>query len=462
MSLSERLYARLPTIGQHAAVSTYGVYWQWLRFGPGYDAARRAYLQREHFDTVQWRAWTQDRLRRLLTDCARHVPYYRDTWNGDQRNAAEDGHLEAIPMLEKEPLRADPHAFVRTDRRSPRTMVFHTSGSTGTPIACIWTVGELRNSLALREARSAAWAGTSFRRSRATFSGRTVVPNPHSTGPFHRFNLAERQVYFSAFHLSATTAPHYVAALRNHRVRWLTGYAVSFHLLARHILEQGLEVPTLDAIITTSEKLTESMRTEMEAAYGCRVFEEYSTVENAVFASECPEGRLHVSPDAGVVEIVRPDGTACVPGEPGEVVATCLMRDHQPLIRFRLGDVATWALEPCPCGRTMPVLAEVVGRTEDVVVGPDGRAMVRFHGIFVDLPAVREGQIVQEALDHIRVRVVPTPSFGASDEQLIIARVRQRLGDKVAVTVELVDTIARSAAGKFRAVISHLGDKALS
>lgn len=462
MSWSERLYARLPTLGQHAAVSTYGLYWRWLRFGPGFHEARRAYGRREGFPAHRWETWTRERLRRLLADCAHHVPYYRDTWTAAQRRAAERGELTALPLLEKEPLRADHRAFVRTDRAPTRELTFHTSGSTGTPIACVWTVAELRNSLALREARSAIWAGTSFRRPRATFSGRIVVPDPDSPGPFHRFNAAERQVYFSAFHLSAATARRYVDALDRHRTRWLTGYAVSFHLLARHILEQGIEVSPLDAVVTTSEKLTASMRADMEQAFGCDVFEEYSTVENAVFASECRQGRLHVSPDAGIVEILRPDGTPCPPGEPGEVVATCLMRDHQPMIRFRLGDVATWSGERCPCGRAMPVLAEVVGRTEDVVVGPDGRAMVRFHGIFVDLPAVREGQIVQEALDHIRVRVVPTPAFGPDDEGTIIARIQQRLGTRVRVTVERVDAIARSKAGKFRAVVSNLNHDAAS
>ena len=196
----------------------------------------------------------------------------------------------------------------------------------------------------------------------------------------------------------------------------------------------------------------------MERAYRCRIYEEYSTVENVLFASECESGRLHVSQDAGVVEILREDGTACGPGEVGEVVATCLMRTYQPLIRFRLGDLAAWEDSPCPCGRAMPVIKEVVGRVEDVVVGPDGRQMVRFHGVFVDLPHIREGQIVQEALDHIVVKVVPAGQFGPRDEQVLIERVRQRLGSQVTVTVQLVDSIPRTKAGKFQAVVCRLSD----
>jgi phenylacetate-CoA ligase len=340
--------------------------------------------------------------------------------------------------------------------RHARRLVFHTSGSTGTPIASIWTARELRNSVALREVRSANWAGASFRQPRATFSGRMVEPDPESTGPFYRFNLVERQVYFSAFHLRADTAALYVEALHKHGIQWLTGYAVSYYLLAKFILERQLKVPPLKAVVTTSEKVSRYMRETMELAYGCRVFEEYSTVENAAFASECPHGRLHVSEDAGIIEILRSDGTPCEPGEPGEVVATCLMRDLQPVVRFRLGDMAVWAAEPCPCGLPMPVLKEIVGRIEDVVIGQDGRRLVRFHGVFADQPHVREGQILQEALNMIRVKVVPAHGFGPADTQDIIRRVQQRVGPEIKVVVEQVKHIPRTAAGNFQAVVSLL------
>jgi len=267
----------------------------------------------------------------------------------------------------------------------------------------------------------------------------------------------ERQVYFSAFHLKPDTAQKYVHALRRHKIQWGTGYAVSFYLLARFMLERGIQ-PTghLKAIITTSEKLTPEMRAVMEQAYGCKIYEEYSTVENAIFASECEYRRLHVSPDVSVVEILRPDSSPCEPGEAGEVVVTTLSRTYQPLVRFRLGDMAMWDEEPCPCGRQMPVIKEVIGRIEDVVIGPDGRQMVRFHGVFANQPHIQEGQIIQETLDCIRVKVVAKKGFSNEDIQNIIHRVQQRLGENIKVVVEPVLEIPRTKAGKFQAVVSML------
>lgn len=459
MSALDPLYAKLPVLAQHLAVSAYGIYWHRLRFGPGYEGYVQEYQSREPFTPAEWQAWQTAQLKQVLPACAKHVPYYREQWDDAQKRAALDGDLSALPLLEKDPIRADAKAFLREDMHPSHPQVFLTSGSTGTPISSYYTIPELRQSLALREVRSARWAGVSFSMPRATFSGRMVEPDPASKGPFYRFNLAERQVYFSAFHLRPDTAHQYVEALHRHNIQWGTGYAVSFYLLACFMLEKGIPSPNLKAIITTSEKLTPEMRSVMEQAYGCKVYEEYSTVENAIFASECEHGRLHISPDVAVVEILRPDGSACAPGDAGEVVVTTLARTYQPLIRFRLGDVAMWDAEPCPCGRQMPVIKEVIGRIEDVVVGPDGRQMVRFHGIFVSQPHVREGQIIQEALDHIRVKVVPVGDFGVSDVDDITHRIQQRLGDDVNVAVETVAEIPRTKTGKFQAVISNWNKK---
>jgi phenylacetate-CoA ligase len=456
VSFLDSAYARAPVALQHLMVSTYGAYWYWVRFGPGYRSAERDYLNRDSATSEEMSRLVELRKRRVLGAAALNVPFYRTHWTDPQKRSAQAGRLDELPLLDKEPMRADPTQFLDATRRPRRDLIFPTSGSTGTPLRTYWTPSEVRESMAVREARSLRWAGVSFRLPRATFSGRLVEPNPMSRGPFYRFNAVERQAYLSAFHLRPDTARFYVQALGRHRVQWLTGYAVSFYLLGQMILDQNLPPPPLKAIVTTSEKLTDDMRQVMEKAYKCRVYEEYSTVENSMFASECESGRLHVSPDAGIVEILRDDGTPCGPGEVGEVVATCLYRTYQPLVRFRIGDLAAWDDRPCPCDRPMPVLKEVVGRVEDVVVGPDGRRMVRFHGIFVDQPHVREGQIVQEALDRILVKIVPAGQFGPRDEQDVADRVRQRLGSQVIVAVQLVDSIPRTKAGKFQAVVSLL------
>jgi len=160
--------------------------------------------------------------------------------------------------------------------------------------------------------------------------------------------------------------------------------------------------------------------------------------------------------DAGIVEILRPDGTSCDADEAGEVVTTCLLHDYQIFIRYHLGDMAMWDPESCPCKRQMPVIKEVIGRTEDVILGLGRRQMVRFHGIFTDQPHIREGQVIQETLKQFCVKVVPTEGYCVTDEKAIIKRMRERLGFEAEIVVEAVSNIPRTKAGKFQAVISRV------
>lgn len=459
MNWTDKFYKFLPLIFQNVAISLFGLYWHWLRFGGNYNSFEMGYKNREKYSSSEWKDFQHKSLQNLLTLSAEKVPYYSRVWTNEQKLAALKGDLSKIPLLEKDPIRANPFDFVRNDIKPLYKVTNHTSGSTGTPIATIWKPSEMREAYAVRETRSANWAGVSFKLPRATFSGRIVEPDPNSGGPYYRYNFAEKQIYFSAFHLRLDTAQFYIEALKDHNIQWMTGYAVSFYLLAKFVLEQNLKVPPLKAVITTSEKLTSEMRIVMEKAYGCRIYEEYGTTEHALFASECEFGRLHISPDVGIVEILRSDGSPCDPCEVGEIVTTCLVRKYQPMIRYRLGDLGSWDNKPCPCGREMPVIKEVVGRIEDVIIGPDGRQMVRFHGIFVDQPHIIEGQIIQEKIENIRVKIVPTNGFDINDEEDVINRVQQRLGKEVNVVVELVNEIPRTKSGKFKAVISLINPK---
>lgn len=450
------VYAKMPYSVQDLMFSAYGAYWRWARLGGNFLSLVDEFVKRESYSRMDWQDYQISQLKKILKICVEHVPYYRSTWTDDQKQAAYEGQLSNLPALEKTHLRDNAKNFIQHQKPSGLNFSFHTSGTTGTPIESNFTLKELRTSMAVREARSANWADVSFKLPRATFSGRLVVPDPEETKRIYRYNAAERQLYFSPFHLQSETAKYYINGLQKYNTHWITGYAVSIYLLAKYAFDQKLEVPKLRAVITTSEKLTASMREVIARVFQCGVFEEYSTVESALFASECECGRLHLSPDIGYVEILDREGNPCQPGEVGEIVATCLFRHYQPLVRFRLGDLAAWDDQPCKCGRAMPVLKEVVGRIEDLVTTQDGRQLVRFHGLFVDQPNVVEGQVIQETLNDFVIKVVGTDSFDKQDEQEIRKRMQQRLGFGVNVQIDKVNLIPRTAAGKFKAVISKV------
>lgn len=91
------------------------------------------------------------------------------------------------------------------------------------------------------------------------------------------------------------------------------------------------------------------------------------------FAAQCTlDNRLHfTAADALYPELINPDTGDVLPlaaTQRGELVLTHLIRDCQPLVRFRSGDIIEInETEPCRCGRT-GFRFSVVGRTDDMVV----------------------------------------------------------------------------------------------
>lgn len=464
--LLNTIYKKSPIFLQHLMVSSYGYYWKRLRFGKAFQSEYRGFCQREFFSQAEWEHYTTLRLRALLLSAFQTVPYYKKAWQGivtlEQLQTFTLKDLPSLPPLDKSIARDDPQSLLIGGKPLKNHKVFHTSGSTGTPIATYWLPEELQRSLALREARSCKFAGVSYTMPRATFSGRLVEPNPQSKGPYYRYNIAERQVYFSAFHLRPDTVKLYISALWRHNIQWITGYSNSIYHLAQMAVDQKIILPTLKAIITTSEKITDEMRQTIEGAFSTKVFEEYGAVEDLSYVCENEFGQKLISPDAGIIEIVDKKFNPVAIGEEGEVLVTGFIRPNQPAIRYRIGDLAIFSPETPKCGRHMPMLAEVIGRLEDALYGLDGQRIVRFHGIFVNQPFIQEGQIIQDQRDHIIVRIIPKDGFSNIDEINVIDRIHNRFTTKMRVTVEKVEHIERTKSGKFKAVINLLSPEEVS
>lgn len=461
-SLLQRAYPYLPVPLQNAGISAYGYLYRRERFGPAFEPTVAEFEERDRWDPARMRRHLDATLQSVLRRAC-DAPFYREHWSraGLSPRHLDDISIETLhrlPILEKNSVRATPGAFVPDRGPAVKGLLsYFSSGSTGTPVRAICTRASQQRFAAAREVRSYRWAGTSIRRPRAMVGGQPIIPQASARPPYYRYNFAERQVYFSAYHISPATLSSYVEGFNRYRPECVTGYAFSQFLIARLMLEHELTLTfTPRAAITSSEPLTLPMRDVIRRAWGCRAYQEYGSVENCGLATECEAGSLHVSPDFGLVEIVDADGNPVGPGVEGRVLCTGFLNDAQFLVRYEIGDTAVWGSHPCSCGRDhLPVLEAVTGRIEDVVVGPDGRELVRFHSIFINLPHVLQGQVVQEALDQFLVRVIAEDGFGSVQVAEIRKRMIARLGP-VRVEVERVPELERSSRGKIRAVISRL------
>lgn len=460
--LSEKIYSYSPVWFQNVGISLYGYQWKKRRFGGIYQAEQKKFKDREFFSRQTWRDYQTIALRKLLVHAFETVPFYRERYTKAGLSTSsllkfELENLSKLPFLYKDELRRYGSSTLLSSRREKGGQFFSSSGSTGTPTKILYSHAFHQRMNAAMEARVRNWAGVTADDARGMIGGRRILPSADNTPPYYRYNFFERQTYFSAYHISRLNAANYLKGMKRHKVRYMTGYAMSNYFLAALLDELGLEAPQLKAVITSSEKLTPRMRTMFHKVYGCPTFDSYSGVENCGLISECPEGVLLVSPDVGIMEVLDNQGRPVGLGEEGEVVSTGLLNFDQPLIRYKIGDrITLGANDTSTGGRHMPVVSEIAGRMEDTIVTPDGRQMVRFHGIFVDLPHVLEGQVIQRSLRDFTVNIVTTNGYSPKEDAVILNRMKSQLGDQADIAIQVVDEIPRSANGKFRAVVSEI------
>lgn len=455
------LYRVLPHRAKSVVASVRGYQLQRWRYGPETEDQVGEALERESWNGKRWKSFQEERLAALLDRAARNVPFYRRQWSerrqkGD-RSAVD--RVESWPILSKGQIRECPEAFVADDVDRRRLYQEQTSGTTGKPLRVWQSRQTSRDWYALFETRVRRWNGISRSDRWAIFGGQLIVPVGRRKPPFWVWNAGMKQLYMSSYHLSPGAIEAYLEAMRRYAVTYVLGYASSMATVAREALERGIPPLPLRVAISNAEPLSSLQRETISSAFACPVRNTYGMTEIACGASECAAGSLHLWPEVGVLEVLRDDSDEGVPaGESGRLVSTGLLNADMPLVRYDLGDRGVLANPnvPCACGRLLPRLETIEGRSDDVVVTPEGRRVGRLDPVFKgDLP-IREAQIVQEALDQVRVRVVPARGFGDSHVRQLRRRLQERLGESVEVTIECVEEIPRGPGGKFHAVISRI------
>jgi phenylacetate-CoA ligase len=229
--------------------------------------------------------------------------------------------------------------------------------------------------------------------------------------------------------------------------------ALAYAAVPARARELGIEF-----IFGIGETVTDQARALVTERLGARLAGIYSCEEIGFIATECPAApHYHVVAENALVEIIGEDGRPAAPGTLGRVVVTGLYNYAMPFIRYAVGDVATWATAPCPCGRSLPVIAQVEGRTRSAFVFRDGTRMwprmwnAREVQAFVPF---REFQMVQLDHDRIELRFVPDGSGREPDAAGLATFARERFHPSVEIVLVPLETMARGPSGKFEQFVS--------
>lgn len=420
---------------------------------------------RRRLEDSQWWAperletWRVRRLREFLVRVGERVPYYRDLFARERFDpAAVDslGALAALPLLSKALIRE--HGESLKARGHGPLVRYNTGGSSGEPL--VFHIDRARRSHDV----AAKWRATRWWGVDIGDPELVVWGSPIELGAQDRLrrwrDALMRSRLLPAFEMSGANLDRFVATIRSARPAMLFGYPSSLALIAERARDRGVALDRLGTrvVFVTSERLYDEQRRLISEVFGCPVANGYGARDAGFIAHECPAGRLHLSAEDLVVETVRPDGSPAAPGEAGEIVVTHLATPDFPFVRYRTGDVGLLSGERCPCGRGLPVLAEVQGRSTDFVVARDGTVM---HGLALiyavrELPGVERFRITQESLERTEVQLVAGAAFGAEQAERLVRDFKARLGETVEVVLRRVPSIPQERSGKYRYVESKV------
>jgi phenylacetate-CoA ligase len=219
-----------------------------------------------------------------------------------------------------------------------------------------------------------------------------------------------------------------------------------------------------------AEPHSEKMRQKIEDFYGFKGFNSYglSEMNGPGMAFECPEQNgMHIWEDNYIVEIIDPATQKALPdGEEGELVATTLLRDGMPILRYRTKDLTRIIPGPCPCGRTHRRIERIKGRTDDMMILKGVNIFpIQIEKKLMEIPGVGTNFVIildrEEYNDSLTVKVeVQKGFFGGNLQQLeaLRRRIVEDLRSDILITprVDLVepDSLPKSE-GKAKRVIDN-------
>jgi phenylacetate-coenzyme A ligase PaaK-like adenylate-forming protein len=358
---------------------------------------------------------------------AQHHPFYSSRVAGD---------APSFPVITRTDVQDDNEALLNGHAPTGRT-----SGSTAMPVLVSWS--DERTRLDRRDtALFVRWLG----------------------GPLPNTRIVSLSAHFKDERTIDVVEPieaqveFILRRQREHGACALITYPSNLEMLCRHVLEQGLDMSFMRRIVSLSEAYDSGHDELARQAFPNALSTcTYSSVELGLIAARCPHRpeNYHLMAHKLGVEFLDGEGRPCREGEPGTVVVTDYWNRRSTMIRYALGDLAAPAT--CPCGRIPgPAITTIIGKVRGVLKDATGRPIM-FTGLspmFRDSPEIRQFQVLQPALGHFVVRYVPRAGAAmAPFFERVLARFALDFGSDARVDFDAMESIPRSAGGKFHGAI---------
>ena len=302
-------------------------------------------MSREDFEEYQL-----FRFREQMRYVEENTRFYRDHF----KNAGvrpEDiqtyADLQKVPFTLPSDLAEEPMYFMAVSR-SKTAREFTTTGTTGTRKLIGYTLNDLISKI---DIVAAALKGIGMEKDDSLH---IMFPAVSAWDPSLMLAGACKIAGYGSSTCSSPDINEQMKVIKENRSTFVIGLP-SFIYRVTVIMGENVDLRTLGIkkVISTSEPLSESMRSTLEDAWGCKVLDVWGMTEfGLACAVECDEqDNLHTDEANLLFEVIDPETGLHVPnGQTGELVVSSLNAEATPILRYRTRDLSALFDPPCNCG----------------------------------------------------------------------------------------------------------------
>ncbi len=411
----------------------------------------------------------QKRIRSIVTHAYRTVPFYQEVMKSRGLTPADfktAQDLAQLPLIDGIMVRRDPERFLSSDYTKEETQQLRSGGQ--------WP---------LYASKVIYWDNESFLRKIALAERDRIVLDQLTGFPGHRRLLYILPPSSTAFQLRAFWERHLllpsarverrflpataeakeiakeIKAFRPHVVYSYGSLALTFfHAFWNH--HQDITLPKV--WVYGGDTIPADLCSLIEKRFGCLIYSTYQATETGRIGFQCQRRQgFHLNIDLVAIRIIDDSGHTLPPGKPGEIVISNLHNRATVLLNYRLGDEGILSDDPCPCGRSLPLLREFKGRTNPPLVLRDSRVLSV--GVLqmacADLlhDVALQSQVLQKKPGQVIWRLVP---FEHIDRAKLTEKLCKRclaiLGSDVELQIEMLDALPPTPHGKQTSFLSFL------
>jgi len=352
----------------------------------------------------------QRKLQRLLHHCIKHVPAYHQYWHLHSLIDTDPyAALANIRPVTKADFIAESATYISADIQPETLIANQTGGSTGEPMRFYMDRNQVEHYEAARW-RGLSWYGISFgSRCLMIWGNQNELSKIEKGSLLNRERLLKNRLVISSHRLGEEDVDAIVKKINHFKPEYIYGYANALYLVAQYILLCKPLDHHLKAVVSTAEVLHDYQRQAIASAFSCPVVNEYGAKDAGILAYQCPCGSMHISTENAIIETVSAQTLTPLPtGETGIMLITDLTNYCQPRLRYRLGDMGAIVNGSCSCGINLPVLTNLVGREDSLLVRLDGGYCSghAFGTIAAGMQYLRGFRIIQKSPRQVQLMVV--------------------------------------------------------